>query len=182
MAPEASSFSSHPRFSKSLQNSPAQSPDRWIPSLSFWPFPSLKETEWRTAGGSIHRLLSALTPAGFCNDNRACIAHMVHSGGAWEGVWEACGRQQGRGQGQRWAAAETGLGGGSPGFGEDYEHWSDKAAERHQEEGWLQGQERTSAVAGKSGQTEVTVSRDGGGGTQRLWTWRRGESTDIFSR
>lgn len=73
-------------------------------------------------------------------------------------------------------------GGGSPGFGEDYEHWSDKAAERHQEEGWLQGQERTSAVAGKSGQTEVTVSRDGGGGTQRLWTWRRGESTDIFSR
>lgn len=29
-------------------------------------------------------------------------------------------------------------------------------------EGWLQGQEHTSAVAGKSGQTEVIVSRDGG--------------------
>lgn len=94
------------------------------------------------------------------------------------GLWEAAGQ----GSRPEVGSSRDWTGGGSPGFGEDYEHWSDKAAERHQEEGWLQGQERTSAVAGKSGQTEVTVSRDGGGGTQRLWTWRRGESTDIFSR
>lgn len=95
----------------------------------------------------------------------------------------------GRGLGGPWEAAGQGsrpeVGSSrdwTRGFGEDCEHWSDKAAERCWEEGWLQGQKRTSAVAGKSGQTEVTVSRGGGGGTQRLWMWWGGESIDIFLR
>lgn len=38
----------------------------------------------------------------------------------------------------------------APGFGEDDESWSDKAAKRGQEEGRLQGEKGTSAVAGRS--------------------------------
>ena len=38
----------------------------------------------------------------------------------------------------------------APGFGEDGESWTDKAAERGREEARLQGEEGTSAGAGRS--------------------------------
>lgn len=93
------------------------------------------------------------------------------------GLWEAAGRgpRPEVGSSRDWTR-------GAPGFGEDCEHWSDKGAERGREEGCLQGEKGTSAVAGKSGQTEVTVSRDGGGGTQcrRTW-WGWGVYRHIFA-
>lgn len=74
------------------------------------------------------------------------------------GLWEAAGQgsRPEVGSSRDWTR-------GAPGFGEDYEHWSDKAAERHQKEGWLQGQERTSAVAGKSGQRSLSLGMEGVG-------------------
>lgn len=119
MSHEVVTFSSHPHFQSHSRTILLRSPAHWdtVPSPLHHFFPSFKETEWRTAGGLIHRLYRLfLQPAVSAKTTELVQYTQFTLLKLWAqgGVWESLGRQQGRCQGQERAGAKTGLGGPSP--------------------------------------------------------------------